>query len=497
MLFCSSYKGFYTLTEFKRMIELNPFRKNKINLADYDYEEDIAKRVILSNLNELEIEVLEDILFNSTRFPISDISRNLEIRMDELLPIIEKLEKTKLYKIDGDALQIDKEQRRYYELHLQRFEEDFEPGMEFLQQLLKNVPIHILPNWYHIPRTSDNIFHSLVEKYLLTPQVFQRYLMELNLGDEALNAIVNELFSTSKLRLPCNYLKAKYSLTDHVLQEYILHLEYNLVCSVKYEKNDGNWECFLTPFKEWKEYLQFINQTTPESLSKEEVSLFREDEYAFSEDMKRLLQVARVKPISVQYNKEQDRWIIDQEHLRLIADGLGNFNISYEKALLQDYLVSLLDKLLCLKLVAVKDNYLHLSSEANEWINLPSEKRALHTYKHPLNALHCDVDSSLMTDKNIREIEKSITRIIGLGWVSLDDFLKGVIAPLNDRTRTQLKKTGRYWKYTIPEYSQEEFKFIKHTILTWLFESGIIQTGLSHSETCIRVTNLGKILFGE
>ena len=44
--------------------------------------------------------------------------------------------------------------------------------MEFIQLLLRKVPIDILPTWYPIPRTSNSIFDSLIEKYMKTPSNF-------------------------------------------------------------------------------------------------------------------------------------------------------------------------------------------------------------------------------------------------------------------------------------------------------------------------------------
>ena len=73
----------------------------------------------------------------------------------------------------------------------------FQPDMEFLQGLLKKVPIHCLPAWHAVPRTSNNIFESLVEKYLLSPQIFQRYLSELHFSHPVAISLMNDLFFAS------------------------------------------------------------------------------------------------------------------------------------------------------------------------------------------------------------------------------------------------------------------------------------------------------------
>ncbi len=477
------------------MIELNQ-RKHKINLADYDYENDIRNRVLLSTFSKLELEVLEEILFHPLKFPTSDLSRNLEIRMDELNKILSKLQETELFSINNDQISVNKDARRYFELQIMRFEEDFEPGMDFLQQLLKIIPIHILPNWYHIPRTSDNIFDSLVEKYLVTPQVFQRHLMDLNIGNETLLKIIKDLFSTSELRLSVKEIQEKYSLNNTTLQEFILLLEYNFVSSLVYENTDNGWEGFITPFKEWKDYLLFLKNTTPSSIQ-EQVITFRPHDYAFSEDMATLLKASKNFAISVIPMQNQESYAIDSQHFRFLADALQDFDLSHEKHLFETYVNSLLSKLLLLKLAFIDNNYLKMSEDSINWCNLPSEKRALHTYRHPFNQIQLDVDKTLLTDKNIREVEKSVGKVVNLGWVYLEEFMRGLIVPLNDKSRTTLQKTGKTWRYAIPEYSDPELRFIRSTIMDWLFESGIIQTGRHLGKPCFRVTHLGKTLFGD
>lgn len=478
------------------MLDLNSQKKNQVNLSDYDYEIDIKNRITLSKLTDLEYDVIEEILFNSIRFPISEISRNLELRMDSVNEILEKLKETQLFTIDGEHLVVNKDMRKYFDLQIMRFDEDFEPGMDFLQQLLKNIPIHILPKWYHIPRTSDNIFNSLVEKYLFTPHLFQRYLFELNFNNSELDAIVKDLYSTSNLEIPIFQIKEKFNLDDFQLQEYILFLEYNFIGSLKYEKTDDGWTGVLTPFKEWKEFLNFKHSTSPSSIESD-VSSFREEEYAFSEDMAKLLKATKIKPISVYYCKEVDGWKVDSEHLRFIADALHNFDVAHEKSLLESYLTSLIEKITTLHLGFIRNNYLVANEDSTDWLNLPSEKRALQTYKHPYNKPGAKFSSKIATDKNIREIEKSLSRAANLNWVYLDEFTKGLLIPLNEDSKVTLQKTGKNWRYQLPQYKEEELNFIKSIIMNWLFESGMIQTGLHNGKPCFRVTKLGKILFGE
>ena len=59
-----------------------------------------------------------------------------------------------------------------------------------------------------------------------------------------------------------------------------------------------------------------------------------------------------------------------------------------------------------------------------------------------------------------------------------------------------LKKTGRYWKYSLPDYSPHEIALIRLVIFQWLFEMGAIVTGSFQGLDCLRITPLGQSLFG-
>ena len=133
--------------------------------------------------------------------------------------------------------------------------------MEFLQGLLKKVPIHILPTWYSIPRTSDNIFESIVEKCLQTPNIYQRYLMELNLGNEEIDAVIRDIFCSEDLKVTSSDFISKYNLAREDFEEIMLLLEFNFVACMTFEKQDDHWIEYVTPFHEWSEYLKFLRST--------------------------------------------------------------------------------------------------------------------------------------------------------------------------------------------------------------------------------------------
>ena len=473
--------------------------KNKINLEDYDSKKDIFNRNLLTQLTDIDLEVLEEILYNPPVFPVSTICRNLEISADDLVPTLEKLGSSGLFVIDGDTMTVDKETRRYFESMIEVFEEDYSPGMDYLQSLLKRVPIHILPTWYQIPRTSNNIFESLIEKYLHTPQTFQRYLMELGFADDVIPAMIEDVFSSKELKLSSKEIMDKYDLSAEEFRSCILQLEFNFVLTITYERNGNHWDEYVTPFKEWREYLLFMRSTEANPIENEsDLELFRNNEYAFVDDMAALLKVCQVRELSVVYDKENNEWTADPEQLPLIADACEALDLSKYRDRLVAYLPRLISKVCQIHLAEISDNKLIALPEANEWIHLPSEKRAHSTYKHPLNSPNFNgLDKTICSERNVRAVEKSINRIADQGWVYFDEFLRGVTVPLNEETETRMKKVGRTWRYTIPQYTEAQKAFIESMIIEWLFEAGIVRMGEHKGRVCFCTTSLGKSLFGQ
>ncbi len=250
------------------MLELNLLRKNKINLSDYNSKQDIENRILISDFSTADLKVLEEILFSPLKISLKKLARSLQIPEKELLTILHKLAASNLLSIQDDSITVDKEIRKGFEFQIQRFDADFKPDMEFLQGLLRKVPIHLLPIWYAIPRSSNNIFESIVEKYLLTPQIYQRYLNELNFNDcvgpgisQAARGIMTDLFKSPDYLLSSSDVIAKYNLTRSNFEEVMLLLEFHFVCTIHYAKEEEHWHEIITPFYEWHQYLRFVQAT--------------------------------------------------------------------------------------------------------------------------------------------------------------------------------------------------------------------------------------------
>ncbi len=228
-------------------------RKNKINLNDYPYKKDIANRLILSEFTPTEIEVLQELLFHPSKCDISELESNVSCSKNELDEALTTFSKIGLTVKERDFLFIDKELRKYFEFHSAKFQDSFEPSFEFLQGLLSKVPIGVLPVWYSIPRSSDNIFSSIVEKYLHTPKIYENYLKELSFEDPVISDIMQDVFSSQTLKVETDTLRRHYKLSREKLQEYLLLLEFHMVLASSFYKGKE----VVSPFFEWAEYLRF------------------------------------------------------------------------------------------------------------------------------------------------------------------------------------------------------------------------------------------------
>ncbi len=461
------------------MLETSTQKKNKIDLEDYNYRQDIENRLLMGQFSSKDLDVLEEILYSSVTIPIKKLMKNLDLSEQEILPILKNLSKTGLFGFEDDVIVVDKEMRKYFETQILKFDSDFKPGMEFLQSLLRKVPIHVLPSWYAIPRTSNNIFESLVEKYLLTPQIFQRYLMELNLADSKLMGIIHDVYHSADFQVYGKDLIEKYDLTREQFEEYLLSLEFNLVCCLGYQQVDDSWEEVVTPFYEWREYLTFLKNTKPTSIATHEhIERLRPNDFSFIHDMSAVLTLAKKQPIPIDSLND------------LISSKLEESRPSCPR--FKTYIERIVAKLKNLKLAHIVDGRLYALDAANDWLDMRAENRAIFLYRHPLNR----IDAHLFTEKNLREAEKSILRVLHSGWIYFDDFIRGVIIPLGEDSHVMLKRQGKIWKYSLPSYGDDELSLIHTTVMDWLFEVGVTVVGTHHGRECFCVTPHGQSLFG-
>jgi hypothetical protein len=158
----------------------------------------------------------------------------------------------------------------------------------------------------------------------------------------------------------------------------------------------------------------------------------------------------------------------------------------------------ILQKLCIVKLAKISNGKLYPLDSSDHWLDLTSEEKSLYLYRHPLNnLLNSELSCKINSEKNIREAEKSVKRLLQKEWVFFDDFFKGILVPLSEDSVIVLKKTGRQWMYTQPRYTKEEASLLKSIIFEWLFEMGITIPGTCNNRDCFALTAFGKFFFNQ
>jgi len=434
-------------------------KKNKISLHDYPSQQDIENRILLSDCSVFDIEAIEEILFSPLKIPLKKLARQLSCEEGILVHLLKKLQPTGLVSVENDTILIDKEMRKYFEFHLRRFQADFKPDLEYIHGILRKVPIHLLPAWYSIPRTSNNIFESIVEKYLLTPHIYQKSLTDLSASTPLCAAIIRDLWNAPDFTLLSSDLIAKYNLKRKEFEELLLLLEFHFVCCVYYRKQEDHWVELITPFYEWHQHLRFLQQTeAPLIQEKDEVIQTYKSDFAFVEEMTEILQSIRKR---------------------------GKFieQIPQQKAI---------EKLCLIGLADIVDRRLIVQEEAASWLEMSLENKALHLYRHLLNRLPIAPSQA-----HVREAEKAIKRALHGEWVYFDDFVKGSLVAVSEKSVVVLKKIGKHWKYELPSYTEQDKLLIRATIFEWLFEAGMVRIGTCKGRDCFSVTSFGRFLFEE
>lgn len=442
-----------------RDMPVNSFlKKNKVCLTDYPYLRDIENRLLMAQFTVLDVQIVEEILDGSLSISIEEIASTLEVSKNTLLPTLEKLSQSGLLQVKNGIIFIDKEMRKYFEAQMVKFDPKFNAGVEYIKSFLKKVPIDILPTWYALPRTSDDIFESIIEKYLVTPKVFQRHLEELSIEIPIFSALWNDLIAAPNFTLPAKELYTKHHLSKEHFEELMLQLEFNFACCISYVREEGQWVEVVSPFVEWKKYLHFLKETRIIGcLDNQNISKSRAA--AFVDELSLLLKQIRVKPLNIN---------------------------TIEK--------NMADRLLQLRLVEPKGSHLHPLDVVDHFLTMsPDQKSHL---LHRTSILKSDDNTShFYIEKHLREIEKILSSLTKSGWIFFDDFIKSCTACIGSNQEITLKKVGKNWEYLLPKYTQEEIAFIKELIFERLAEAGTVETGLLNNRSCFKVTPFGhKIL---
>lgn len=441
-------------------------RKTKINLADYGYRKDIENRILMSQLSDFEVSLLQEIIHHSLTISIQELSQELNTAVDTLIPVLDKLAATKLFKRQNHSLIVDKELRKFYESQLQKFDDDFVPDLEFLQQLLNNLPIHLLPQWYAISRTSTNIFASIIEKYFSTPKIYLQYLIELQFDDPLLHSIIDEVYQAPHFKVNGADIMAKFGLTRETFEEYLLLLEYHFVCCLSYNKKDEGWIEVVTPFAELRDFLIYESQAKGHPIH-EPIECIIDKDFSFIQDMTTLIKSCQTKKIQPKEVK----------------------NLQAKTA---PKIKRLVDKLIQVEYVKLNEKGEILATEKGKsWISKEQPEKIENLASEPLNRLTQDF-GPLWNIRNLHLIEKKLRKLPPNLWVELDRFIQGFIAPIGNKEPVTLKKKGKKWKYEVPLYTDQEKQFIQAVVLERLSELGVVNTGNHKGKMVFCLTPFGS-----
>lgn len=437
----------------------NPSKKNKIVLTDYNYRRDIDNRLLMSTFTVFEVEVLQEILCSSLTLKTDELCDEIDSSIDEVLPVLQKLSKTGLLRINGDTITVDKEMRRYYDLQIEKFDDNFRPDLDFIQETLNKVPIQHLPAWYCLPRSTDHIFETIVERYLISPRIYWRYLAESQFEDPVVRGIIRDIQEAPDFKVRSKDLREKYQLTREIFEEYMLYLEFNFVCYLSYNQVDDHWKEVVTPYWPMWNYLRFLRDTRPISIRDSE-SIKRHDHEDFH--FVRLMSQALEQPGHIE---ELACSATEREEVR--------------------------EKLACLRLIEHESAELEVRPEAQEWLSLSMIDRAIMLYRHPDFQLHGSTHP-MGSDRNFRRIERSLRRVRDAGWITFSEFMKGCAVSLGEDEAVVLEKKGRQWVYSIPTYSEPERDFIRRVVFERFFQVGLVHIGEYQGEPCFCLTPFGR-----
>jgi predicted transcriptional regulator len=462
-------------------------RKHKVELADYPYHRDVTNRLLLSQLKDFEIATLQEIINGSLRTTVEQLASAIDLSTEQLLPLLKRLESVDLVKLDKSSLTINKEMRKYYCCELTKFSNSFEPDLQHLQALLHKVPIHILPLWYAIPRTSDNIFQSILERYFQTPKMYRKHLEELAIESPLLYQVFDLLQKTPDFCLPSSQIQQQFQLTPAQFHELVIALEYQFVCCLCYRQTAEGWQEYLILYQEWRQYQQFIRKNTPKTIEEEtEIERTHRSDFGFIEDLATLTREWLKEPNTF-IQVAPTRSAAEHVCMSYLPHVPAEKSSSYLKVLYQTATHLQL-------LTTEKDCGSVNSAHCQAWLQKNKQDQASDIYCLMLNYVRHSKPQALgCTERDFREIEKSLRSLAHKGWVYFDDFNKGMTAAIGKHATVALAQRGKKWRYALPQYDEDEKHLIYELIYQYFYYTAFVATGTHQGRPCLKLTPYGRM----
>jgi hypothetical protein len=439
-------------------IDLQSPKRNRVDLNDYNYRQDVKNRLALAKLDVTTTQLLIELFYLPSKISLSKLKSSLNLDDADLKDFLEQISALKILSCESDSILIDKEAKKNIECFIEKFSEDFVPGIEYFQSLLKHVPINILPTWYTLPRTCESIFNSLKEKVFLTPQQYLRHLFEVDSEETPINSTIRALMQSPDYSLSVEQIGQIAEKEGEELEAFILELEYNFVGVLSFAENVDRWDArFVLPF-ELKEYLQKQSCGIPfTKLEQTSVKPDRGIPLSFAFDLSQTLRFTKMQRVKM-IKQQPDPSFVDK-----LAQNLGTDTI---------YAAKLIARGIELQLLMIEDDFLVLYPQAETWLLYTLDKQSLSLFK------------ALWIQKHpqLKQSEKGLSVLNNRGWVLQEEVIRLVTygKPILQRGRS-----GYTYELT------DQVHFTKELLID-LNESGIIEFGSYENKPSIRLTDFGK-----
>jgi hypothetical protein len=427
--------------------------KNKIELNDYPFELDVSRRMAIVQFTPFERDLFYEIVLGSLEIQLSELADDLDVDVDVLETLLKHHLHLNLFRVEGSKLIVNKEERKHFEVELEKFNDSFEPNIQYLKSLFNKIPIDLLPKWFSLPKICEAIFPTIVDKHFATPKIYERYLEEMEFERPSLNQLMKELYASPNLALTIEHIKATYPFEDIELYKVIAFLEFNLIAVHSFIDINNSLVEVITPIHEYR--------------------MFH-------------LEKLERKPIPL--NNEIAVFTIDNDNLPRVTKTLKKIDelTSNNQAVdFQHEELKTIRKLLEIDLLDAVDEQVILSSQGKYFLDLNDAEKSLFFLRYPKKG-----KKRLLSEGVQKQIERDLIQI--KNWTYLDDFIDSLSIPLDGHAPLELIKKGRNYHYSKPNYTPDEKIEIRQLFCDYLAMAGVIDLGNVEGKTVFRLTPFGK-----
>ncbi|MEC8306301.1 MAG: hypothetical protein VXZ72_00375 [Chlamydiota bacterium] len=407
--------------------------KSFIDMRSIDF------RMVVEGISFQEVLILDELLFHPNGISFKDLEKELGVNFDDIKSLCKRLVPLGILTMHEESLLIERHAVKWISLFLSKFDDDIDLSVFHIESLLKQLPVDVLFSWYSIPRSSENIFQSIIERWLLTPHDFRRHLRKQAIDDPLCGAVIDMLNAHDVHEgIYLDEVKEKLGIPSVELHSKIIYLEYHFICALKYRRREGKWRGCIVFLKEWREYISFYQKVLEGNKTLE------------------------VTPHSSVRLITQ----LKKHFLKLSDSSLLPCSFSSNRSLDLNHLIKV-------------NNHSDLAHSLGQtWDSLSQKDQeswalALLQDREPL------ISTRMMgtTQQLVSAVYSRLSTILGDEWVAFDRVASNLSIPFNVKLNTILKKEGQGWRYIPPQYEEEHLAVLEQIICSWLFHLEIVDLG--------------------